>query len=153
MTHQTSFAHAEFAAKKKITRREKFPPAWRKSSRGASSWPSWSRTNPKGERGRRPLGLERMLRVYFLQQWHGLADEALEDTLYDSQALQRFARIDFNDQGVPDTTTLLHFRHLLETHDLCKGLFTAISAGSSSAPALAATASPPNGRNAPTKRR
>ncbi len=69
-----------------------------------------------------------MLRVYFLQQWYGLADEALEDALYDSQALQQFARIDLNAEGVPDATTLLNFRHLLETHDLCKGLFNAINA-------------------------
>jgi IS5 family transposase len=83
---------------------------------------------PKGQRGRPPIGLERMLRVYFLQQWYGLADEALEDALYDSQALQSFARIDLSAEGVPDATTLLNFRHLLETHDLCKALFTAINA-------------------------
>jgi IS5 family transposase len=69
-----------------------------------------------------------MLRVYFLQQWYGLADEALEDALYDSQALRSFARIDLSAEGVPDATTLLKFRRLLETHDLCKGLFTAINA-------------------------
>jgi IS5 family transposase len=69
-----------------------------------------------------------MLRVYFLQQWYALADEALEDALYDSQALQHFARIDLSAGGVPDATTLLNFRRLLETHDLCKGLFTAINA-------------------------
>ena len=68
-----------------------------------------------------------MLRVYFLQQWHGLADEALEDALYDRQALQGFARIDLTAEGVPDATTLLKFRRLLETHDLCKGLFAAIN--------------------------
>jgi transposase, IS5 family len=83
---------------------------------------------PKGERGRPPMRLERMLRVYFLQQWYGLADEALEDALYDSQALQRFARIKLDAEGVPDATTLLKFRRLLETHDLCKGLFAAIKA-------------------------
>jgi IS5 family transposase len=83
---------------------------------------------PKGQRGRPPIGLERMLRVYFLQQWYALADEALEDALYDSQALQRFARIDLSAEGVPDATTLLKFRRLLETHDLCKGLFEAINA-------------------------
>lgn len=74
------------------------------------------------------MGLERMLRVYFLQQWYGLADEALEDALYDSQALQRFARIELGAEGVPDATTLLKFRRLLESHDLCKALFTAINA-------------------------
>src|ERR1022692_390819 len=69
-----------------------------------------------------------MLRVYFLQQWYGLADEALEDALYDSQALRGFARIALAAEGVPDATTLLKFRRLLETHDLCQGLFTAINA-------------------------
>ena len=78
---------------------------------------------PKGERGRPPIGLERILRVYFLQQWYGVADEALEDALYDSQALQGFARIDLAGGGVPDATTLLNFRRRLETHVLCKGLF------------------------------
>ncbi len=61
---------------------------------------------PQGKRGRPPIGLERMLRVYFLQQWYGLADEALEDALYDSQALRDFARIDLAAEGVPDATTL-----------------------------------------------
>jgi len=128
MTYQTSFTHAEFAAKKKTTRHEKF------LSRMEEVIP-WKQLlaviepyYPKGERGRPPIGLERMLRVYFLQQWYSLADEALEDALYDSQALQQFARVDLGDDGVPDATTLLNFRRLLETHDLCKGLFSAINA-------------------------
>jgi IS5 family transposase len=82
---------------------------------------------PKGERGRPPIGLERMLRVYFLQQWYGLADEAIEDAIYDSQAMRGFARIDLTADGVPDATTLLKFRRLLETNDLCKGIFKAIN--------------------------
>ena len=128
MTHQPSFSQAEFATKKKITRREKF------LARMETLIP-WTKLvavikpfYPKGERGRPPVGLERMLRVYFLQQWYALADEALEDALYDSQALQSFACIDLAAEGVPDATTLLKFRRLLETHDLCKGLFTAINA-------------------------
>ena len=128
MTHQPSFSQAEFANKKKITRRENF------LARMEAVIP-WGKLlaviepfYPKGERGRPPVGLERMLRVYFLQQWYGLADEALEDALYDSQALRGFARIDLAAEGVPDATTLLKFRRLLETHDLCKGLFTAINA-------------------------
>jgi transposase, IS5 family len=128
MTHQTSFSQAEFADKKKITRREKF------LGRMEEIIP-WSRLlavlepfYPKGERGRPPIGLERMLRIYFLQQWYGLADEALEDAIYDSQAMRGFARIDLAVDGVPDATTLLKFRRLLETNDLCKGLFTAINA-------------------------
>ena len=128
MTHQPSFAQAEFATKKKITRREKF------LARMETLIP-WTQLlaviepfYPKGERGRPPVGLERMVRVYFLQQWYGLADEALEDALYDSQALQGFARIDLQAEGVPDATTLLKFRRLLETPELCKGLFAAINA-------------------------
>ncbi len=77
----------------------------------------------EGERGRPPIGLERMLRIYFLQQWYGLADEALEDALYDSQALRGFAGIELNHDPVPDATTLLHFRHWLERHDLTRALF------------------------------
>jgi len=128
MTHQTTFAHTEFAAKKKTTRREKFLARMEEVIPWARLLAVIEPHYPKGQRGRPPIGLERMLRVYFLQQWYGLADEALEDALYDSQALQRFARIDLSAEGVPDATTLLNFRHLLETHDLCKGLFTAINA-------------------------
>jgi len=120
MGQQRSFAEAEFTAKKKTTRREKFLARMEE----AVIEPFY----PKGRRGRPPIGLERMLRVYFLQQWHGLADEALEDALYDSQALRGFARIDLAADGVPDATTLLNFRRLLETNDLCKGLFDAVNA-------------------------
>ena len=128
MTHQISFAQAEFAGKKKITRREKFLARMEEVIRWAQLLAVIEPHYPKGRRGRPPLGLERMLRVYFLQQWYGLADEALEDALYDSQALRGFVRIDLAAGGVPDATTLLKFRHLLETHDLCKGLFAAINA-------------------------
>jgi transposase, IS5 family len=128
MTHQTTFAHAEFAAKKKLTRREKFLARMDEVIPWAQLMAVIEPHYPKGQRGRPPVGLERMLRVYFLQQWYALADEALEDALYDSQALQRFARIDLSAEGVPDATTLLKFRRLLETHDLCKGLFAAINA-------------------------
>ena len=128
MTHQPSFSQVEFADKKKVTRREKFL----SRMEALIPWPELLAViepfYPKGQRGRPPVGLERMLRVYFLQQWYGLADEALEDALYDSQALRGFARIDLAAEGVPDATTLLKFRRLLEAHDLCKGLFAAINA-------------------------
>ena len=123
-----SFSQAEFADKKKITRREKFLARMEEVIPWAKLLAVIAPFYPKGERGRPPVGLERMLRVYFLQQWYGLADEALEDALYDSQALQGFARLELADEGVPDATTLLKFRRLLETHDLCKGLFSAINA-------------------------
>jgi len=127
MTYQTSFSQAEFADKKKITRREKFLARMEE----IIPWPALLAViepfYPKGERGRPPIGLERMLRVYFLQQWYGLADEAIEDAIYDSQAMRGFARIDLTADGVPDATTLLKFRRLLETNDLCKGIFKAIN--------------------------
>ena len=128
MNYQTTFAQAEFAAKKKTTRREKFLARMDEVIPWAQLLAVIEPHYPKGERGRPPVGLERMLRVYFLQQWYALADEALEDALYDSQALRSFARIDLAAEGVPDATTLLNFRHLLETNHLCKALFTAINA-------------------------
>jgi IS5 family transposase len=69
-----------------------------------------------------------MLRLYFLQQWYGLADEALEDALYDSQALRGFAGIDLAVAAVPDATTVLNFRHWLEAHDLTRALFEEVGA-------------------------
>ena len=127
-THPPSFSQAEFAAKKKTTRREKFLLRLESVIPWVKLLAVIEPFYPKGERGRPPVGLERMLRVYFLQPWYGLADEALEDALYDRQALRGFARIDLAAEGVPDATTRLKFRRLLETHDLCKGLFTAINA-------------------------
>ena len=59
----------------------------------------------RGKVGRLPVGVPRMLRMYFLQQWYTLADEALEDTLYDSQAMREFVGIDLAREQVPDATT------------------------------------------------
>ena len=69
-----------------------------------------------------------MLRMYCLQQWYGQADEALEDALYDSQALRDFVGIDLSRESVPDATTLLKFRRLLLDNDLTKSLFDEINA-------------------------
>ena len=68
--------------------------------------------------GRRPKELEQMLRIYFLQQWFNLADPAVEEALYDSATLRRFAGIDLGAEPVPDETTVCKFRHLLEEHQL-----------------------------------
>ena len=73
---------------------------------------------PKAGRGRQPLGLEKMLRIYFLQQWFDLSDPQAEDAIYDSEAMRRFARVELGDDVVPDETTILRFRHLLEQHRL-----------------------------------
>jgi len=78
---------------------------------------------PKPGNGRAPIGLERMLRIHFLQHWFNLADLACEEALYDSASLRRFAGIDLGREAVPDATTMLKFRHLLEQHKLGEKLF------------------------------
>ena len=81
---------------------------------------------PKAGNGRPPVGLERMLRMYFVQQWFNLADEACEDALLDSAALRRFVGIDLGRERVPDATTLLKFRRLLEDNKLGEALFAKV---------------------------
>ena len=81
---------------------------------------------PKPGNGRPPVGLERMLRMYFVQHWFNLADEACEEALYDSAALRAFVGIDLGRERVPDGTTLLKFRRLLEQHELGKQLFATV---------------------------
>jgi IS5 family transposase len=80
-----------------------------------------------GETGRKPVGLEIMLRVYFLQQWFALSDPAAEDALYESAVLRRFANIDLGRAPAPDETTILNFRHLLEEHQLCGQMLDAVN--------------------------
>ena len=128
MKQQLSFAHSEYAGKKKVTRRERFLGEMEKVVPWARLCAVIEPHYPKGERGRPPIGLERMLRIYFLQQWYALGDEALEDALYDSQALRTFAGLDLSAEAVPDATTLLKFRHLLEAHDLTQKLFAEVGA-------------------------
>jgi len=127
MNRQMSFAQSEYAGKKKVTRREKFLGEMERIVPWARLLGLIQPHYPTGRRGRPPIGLERMLRIYFLQQWYTLADEALEDALYDSQALRNFAGIDLGVESVPDATTLLGFRHLLEAHDLTKGILQEIN--------------------------
>ena len=73
---------------------------------------------PKAGNGRHPVGLERMLRIYFLQQWFNLSDPAVEEALYDSGVMRQFAAIDLGREPVPDETTVCKFRHLLEEHGM-----------------------------------
>jgi len=128
MERQKSFAQAEYAQKKKTTRRERFLNEMERVVPWARLVACVEPHYFKGERGRKPVGIERMLRMYFLQQWYALADEALEDALYDSQAMRSFAGIDLGVESVPDATTLLKFRHLLERHALTEGIFKEINA-------------------------
>ena len=126
---QLSFAQAEYAGKKKQTRRDRFLAQmetvvpW--SRLIAVIEPHYPRS---GKRGRPPIGIERMLRMYFVQQWYGLADEAVEDAIYDSQALRDFCGIALTRESVPDATTLLKFRHLLEDNQLPQALLQEVNA-------------------------
>jgi IS5 family transposase len=83
---------------------------------------------PKAGNGRPPVGLERMLRIHFLQHWFNLADEACEDALYDSAAFRSFVGIDLGSERAPDATTLLKFRRLLEQHHLGEALMARVNA-------------------------
>ena len=122
---QMSFSELEYSLKKKTTRREVFL----KQMEGVIPWQKLIKCiephYPSGERGRPTQGIERMLRMYFLQQWFNLADEAVEDAIYDSQAMKQFMG---STPGVPDATTLLKFRHLLEKHKLTEALFQEVNA-------------------------
>lgn len=128
---QITFAQAEHQNKKKVTRRERFLAEmnvlvpWQRLLDALS--PSYY-PDAAGKRGRPPTPLARMLRIYFLQQWYGLADEALEDAIYDSQAMRDFVGIDLSIESVPDATTLLRFRHRLERHSLTQRIFEEINA-------------------------
>jgi IS5 family transposase len=125
---QRSFASAEFAMKKKRTRREKFLAEMERVVPWARLIAVIEPLYPKSGRvGRQPIGVPKMLRMYCLQQWYGLADEALEDALYDSQALRDFVGIDLSRESVPDATTLLKFRRLLQANELTRALFDEIN--------------------------
>ena len=126
---QRTFSDLEYAAKKKVTRRERFLNELDVIAPWAALCAEIEPYYPRGEgRGRPPIGLERMLRMYLAQHCFGLSDEATEDALYDSQAIRRFVGIDLARESAPDATTLLKFRPLLETHPLTARLFAAINA-------------------------
>jgi IS5 family transposase len=125
---QVSFAQAEYEKKKKRTRREVFLEKMEQVVPWTRLMEVIEPHYPKsGKRGRPPIGLERMLRMYFVQQWYGLADEAVEDAIYDSQALRNFMGIDLSRQSVPDATTLMGFRHLLEANDLTRAMLVEVN--------------------------
>jgi len=120
---QQSFAGLAYENKKRKTRRERFLD----EMDAVIPWKTLVEVvaphYPKPGNGRQPMPLERMLRIYFLQQWYGLSDPAMEDALYDSESMRRFAGIDLTGDVVPDETTILHFRHLLEKHKLTEEIF------------------------------
>jgi IS5 family transposase len=80
-----------------------------------------------GRRGRQPMPLLTMLRIYFMQQWYALSDPAMEDALYEIESMRRFAGLDLADDALPDETTILKFRHLLEQHRLTAAMMNVIN--------------------------
>ena len=124
---QISFASLDFATKKKRTKREKFLAEMDAVVPWAALLALIEPHYPKAGKGRRPYLLEVMLRVYFLQQWYQLSDPGAEEALYDIQSMRAFAGLELGRDAIPDETTILNFRHLLERHDLPKALFDEVT--------------------------
>jgi transposase, IS5 family len=127
MGNQRTFASMAWQTKGKVTRRERFLAEM-------DAVIPWTRLlgliaphYPKAGNGRPPLGMEKMLRIYFLQQWFNLSDPQAEDAIYDSESMRRFARVELGDEVVPDESTILRFRHLLERHGLTQAIFDSIT--------------------------
>jgi len=123
---QPTLSDIEYSRRKRTTKRDEFL----RIMDASIPWDEWVAYivpyYPKGERGRPPMGIEKMLRMYLLQCWFNLSDEGLEDAIYDSYAMRTFMGVNFLDEQVPDATTLLKFRHLLEKHNIGKVFFDAI---------------------------
>ena len=127
MGNQQTFASMAWQAKGKVTRRERFLAEM-------DAVIPWTRLlgliaphYPQAGNGRQPLGMEKMLRIYFLQQWFNLSDPQAEDAIYDRESMRRFARVELGDEVVPDESTILRFRHLLERHGLTQAIFDSIT--------------------------
>ena len=124
---QESFSDMEYRCRKKKTKREEFQEIMDE----IIPWEEWVSLivphYPTGKRGRPPIEIETMLRMYLLQCWFNLSDEGVEDAIYDSYAMRKFMGINFFEQDVPDATTLLHFRHLLEEKGIGKLFFDTIN--------------------------
>ena len=125
---QLTLTDIEYSGRKRITKKEEFL----NQMNGIIPWSAWidliKPFYPSGKRGRPVRGIETMLRMYLLQIWFNLSDEGVEDAIYDSYALRTFLNIDFINESVPDATTLLKFRHLLEKHNIGEMIFADINA-------------------------
>jgi len=128
MGAQGTFAGLAWSDKKKVTRRERFlaemnavVPWVELTALIAPHYP----TTHRGP-GRPAMPLATMLRVYCLQQWFDLSDPAAEDALYDSEAMRRFVGVELTEEAIPDETTILRFRRLVETHALTEQFFTLV---------------------------
>lgn len=126
MGQQRTFAGLAWSTKGKVTRRERFLAEmdavipWQRLLARIEPY------YPKAGRGRQPLGLEKMLRIYFVQQWFDLSDPGAEDAIYDSESIRRFVGVELGEDRVPDETTILRFRRLLEDHELTEAIFDEI---------------------------
>src|SRR5471030_861456 len=128
MFRQGSFSDLEYAAKKRRTRREVFLAEMETVVPWAELLSVVEPLYPRaGGRGRPPVPLTSMLRIYFLQQWFALSDRQMEDALYDMESMRRFAGFSSVGSALPDETTILNFRHLLERHDLTARLLETIN--------------------------
>ncbi|MBQ9421451.1 MAG: IS5 family transposase [Lachnospiraceae bacterium] len=124
---QQTFTDVEYSRRKVKTRREEFLDTMDRMI----PWADWIEIirpyYPSGKRGRPTRGIETMLRMYLLQNWFNLSDVGIEEAIYDSYAMRSFMRIDFTSEQVPDSTTLLKFRHLLEKHHIGEKLFADVN--------------------------
>ena len=125
---QPSFTDVEYGNRRRISRREQFL----EQMDATIPWDRWVAViepfyyqQAPGKKGRKAKPVQTMLRMYLLQAWFSLSDEGVEDAIYDSYAMRRFMGLDFGTEQVPDATTLLHFRHLLEKHELGARLLAA----------------------------
>ena len=124
---QQTFASLGWTRKGKVTRRERFLAEMDAVIPWVELVALIEPHYPKAGNGRQPIGLEKMLRTYFVQQWFNLSDPQAEDTLYDSESTRRFVGIELGDDAVPDESTILRFRHLLEEHRLTARIFAAVN--------------------------
>ena len=124
---QQTISDLEYSARKRKTKREEFLDTMEE----IIPWDEWvafiAPYYPDGKRGRPPKGIEKMLRMYLVQNWFNLSDEGVEDAIYDSYSIRKFVGIDFFEEDAPDSTTLLNFRRILENHNLNKAFFDAIN--------------------------
>lgn len=125
---QASFASLSYASKKKKTRKECFLEQMERcvpwSAFEAVIEPYYPKT---GKKGGQPIGVSSMLRIYLMQQWFNLSDPMMEDALYEVESMRRFAHLELCEDRIPDETTILKFRHLLERHQLTEKLFATVN--------------------------
>jgi IS5 family transposase len=126
MAEQTTFASLAWQTKGKVTRREQFLAEMNAVIPWQRLIAIFEPYYPKAGNGRRPLGLEKMLRVHFLQQRFNLSDPGAEDAIYDSESMRRFVGIELGVDTIPDESTILNFRRLIERHDLGAAIFMEI---------------------------